>query len=449
MRRITTVTVICLAVLSLLFMLAAPGAQAGGAAVERSRQSDIYKVRTLDGVELALKRYRPDRWSPLRLRGQPVILMPGMLSNHNYYDLHAMEGRNYAVKLPQRLADWARNDPYVKADPLKYYSLAYYLWDQGYDVWLADYRGEGREPVRSGGADGYTIDELGIYDMPAIVSKVREVTGKKPVWIGHSMGSTMAYIYLQGCRFEVEDNPDTRVISDPALVRMRNDGCGKQALKGFVDLDGPIVPPGSVPQEMQALAWWALYVPFYLDMRPFADSLGWMVSSPTLAFETLLRMVWESLDCPDLGWLNSLLSINSRNLDPGVSAYIIQNAVDGVSTRVMAHFSDAGTCGRFREDWRNRPLGCFLVCPPPPGEGDGYYYYSDNLGKISLPSLVVADATLDITDPADIERFYRGKTRNRRDRFMLVPDTAHVDLAVGLNAPTSLFPAIGAWLASL
>lgn len=259
----------------------------------------------------------------------------------------------------------------------------------------------------------------------------------------------MAYIYLQGARFEVEENPDTRVISDPALVRMRNDGCGKQALKGFVDLDGPIVPPGSVPQEMQSLTWWSLYIPFYLDLRPFTDSMGWMLSCPTLAMETLLRMVWEALGCPEMGWFNSLLSINARNVDAGVYAYVMQNAVDGVSTRVMAHFSDAVACGRFREDWRNRPLGCFLVCPPPPEEGDGYYYYSDNLGKISLPSLVVADSTLDITDPADIERFYRRKTRDRRDRFMRIPDTAHVDLVVGLNAPEALFPAIGAWLASL
>jgi len=449
MRHGRIAVVAWIVVFSLAFLLVAPAAMAGGDARERTTRRDIYRVRTRDGVELALKRYRPDPGSPLRLRGQPVILMAGMLSNHNYFDLHAMEGRNYAVRLPEKLADWARNDPYVRADPLKYYSLAYYLWSRGYDVWLADYRGEGREPVRSAGTDGYTIDDLGIYDMPAIVSKVREVTGKKPVWIGHSMGSTMAYIYLQGARYEVEDNPDTRVVSDPALVRMRNDGCGKQALKGFVDLDGPVVPPGGTPEDMQSLVWWSLYVPFYLDLRPFTDTLGWMLSCPTLAMEALLRMVWQSLGCPELGWLNSLLSINSQNIDAGVLAYITQNAVDGVSTRVMAQFSDASTYGKFREDWRNRTLGCFMVCPPPPQEGDGYYYYSDNLKKISLPALVIADATLDITDPADIERFYRGKTRNRRDSFRVIPNTAHVDLAVGLNAPTELFPAIGAWLASL
>ena len=39
---------------------------------------DIYTARTVDGVDLAMWRYRPDPQSPLREGAQPVILMPGM-----------------------------------------------------------------------------------------------------------------------------------------------------------------------------------------------------------------------------------------------------------------------------------------------------------------------------------------------------------------------------------
>lgn len=55
----------------------------------------------------------------------------------------------YKVKLPSKLPARASDDPSIAKDPMKFYSLAYYLYDQGLDVWLANYRGRGREPSRS------------------------------------------------------------------------------------------------------------------------------------------------------------------------------------------------------------------------------------------------------------------------------------------------------------
>lgn len=74
----------------------------------------------------------------------------------------------------------------------------------------------------SGRAGGYAIDELAFYDMPAIITNVREITGKKPLWVGHSMGGTKAYMYLQGARFTDLTNLDSTVVSDPALMGERN-----------------------------------------------------------------------------------------------------------------------------------------------------------------------------------------------------------------------------------
>ncbi len=442
MRRSARLLVCVTLSLVVAAVMGAPVALGGSAP---STATDLYRVRTADGVELVLQRYRPDSNSAHRSGAQPVILMPGILCNHNFFKVETPEGQPVQALLPQDIADWAKGDPYVREDPMRYYSLAYYLWAQGYDVWLANYRGEGRDPVRSGGAGGYAIDELAVYDMPAIVSEVRKVTGRKPVWIGHSMGSTMAYMYLQGARFNLLGH----VVSDGNLVRERNDGDGLQALKGLVDLDGPVIPGGCIPLLLRPLLWTALALPLYLDLRPITSTLGGLAADPLMALEAMARWLWGAVGYPDLGLLNLLLLINPCNMAPEVSRYFFQYVLDGVSTRVVAQFADAIVNGKLREDYRNGLLNGALLAPPEPRTWDGYYYYSDNLRKISLPSLVVADATQDITDSHDIRRFYDSKTRNGKDAFAVIPGTAHVDLVVGLNAPRELFPRIGEWLRGL
>lgn len=66
-----------------------------------------------------------------------------------------------------------------------------------------------------------------------------------------------------------------------------------------------------------------------------------------------------------------------------------------------------------------------------------------------LRASLKAILTLDITAPADIERFYMAKTRHLRDRFFRIPHTAHVDLVVGLNAPEITYPMILEWIKGL
>ncbi|MEW6424748.1 MAG: alpha/beta fold hydrolase [Bacillota bacterium] len=423
MRRARSIALCLSVVVMALFLTVCGKAETASAGTADARE--IYYVTTTDGIVLAMKRYRPDSNASMNIGKQPVILMPGLTANINYFDIRTPAGENYNVKLPANLASWAAGDPYIQADPMKYYSLPYYLWKQGYDVWLANYRGQGRYPVKSGGRYGYAIDELGIYDMPAIVKKVYEVTGKHPVWIGHSMGSTMAYMYLQGAKFRVASYADSHVVSDSALVAERNNGTGKQALKGLVDLDGPVIPVGSPPSIFDAAIWTALSVPSYVDLQ-LLSSLGLTGITGLVDFSS---------------------STNANNIDKNVADYIQKYAVDGFSTRTAAQYGDASTNKKLREDYKNgNPL---LVFPPKPRTGDGYYYYSDNLSKISLPTLIIADSTVDITDPNDIQNFYNKKSRNAKDAFYIIPGTAHVDLVVGLNAPTELYPKIGHWLESL
>jgi pimeloyl-ACP methyl ester carboxylesterase len=403
------------------FLLLAVSLSPAGAAA--AAPSDKYVARTEDGVELVMKRYRPDEKAGFREHGQPIILTPGLACNFNLLDVHTPPGKTYDLQLPSPLAAWARRDPYIKKDPMRYYSLAHYLWLQGYDVWLANYRGAGREPYMSGGAEtAYTASDCGIYDLPALVEKVYEVTKKHPVWGGHSMGAAMAYIYLEGATYVGGDR--TRVVFDVALAAERNGGDGKQSLKGFVDLDGPMAAAGSPADNLADTSSF----PAYIDIRPMTASLGEDWGEPTYYILKWMWSFYQMLGYPDLGPLNMLFTQNANNLDPQVLAYMMTYAGDGISGGLIAAFM-----GNMQGD----------------SAGGAQTPYADNLAEITLPTLVVADSTNDLTNPEDIRKIYLGKTRNPIDAFIIVPNAAHADLVLGLSAPNSLYPEIGKWLRKL
>ncbi|XP_029675083.1 lipase 3-like [Formica exsecta] len=80
-------------------------------------------------------------------------------------------------------------------------ALAYLLADQGYDVWLGNFRGNtyskahiSLSPSNSTFWD-FSFNELGIYDLPAMITFITN-TKSQPLhtYIGHSMGTTTFYV---------------------------------------------------------------------------------------------------------------------------------------------------------------------------------------------------------------------------------------------------------------
>ncbi len=154
MGRKSVISILC----ALLIVFSVGGLPAMAASKEGP---DRYTATTADGVKLAIKHYRPNRTAQFRKGAQPILLMPALATSINEFDTRTPKGEEYYVKLPSPLQPWARGDKYIQNDHMRYYSLAHYLWLQGYDVWMANYRGQGREPYVSGGANGYSIDDIG------------------------------------------------------------------------------------------------------------------------------------------------------------------------------------------------------------------------------------------------------------------------------------------------
>ena len=143
---------------------------------------------TADGVTLRGTRYAVPG-------AQPVILAHGFGGNGSEFDL-PRAGRNLAVCLARA----------------------------GYDVWISSFRGNRRGgTVSDSGGWGHAIDHLGAYDAPSLIEGVTRVTGRKPAWLGHSMGGMVLFEYLQGASFR-DVGGGTVFHADEELARERNRG---------------------------------------------------------------------------------------------------------------------------------------------------------------------------------------------------------------------------------
>lgn len=101
--------------------------------------------------------------------GPPVLLVHGMGANHYNWD--------YSADL----------------------SMVTYLQGRGWDVWVAELRGDPQSvPPSEAARKAYSFDDHALNDVPAVLDVVRAQTGfDKVYWVGHSMGGMLLYTALE------------------------------------------------------------------------------------------------------------------------------------------------------------------------------------------------------------------------------------------------------------
>ncbi|KAM6546529.1 hypothetical protein CsatB_027265 [Cannabis sativa] len=131
-----------------------------------------HQVTTEDGYILGLQRIPVGR-SGKQADKPPVLLQHGIFSDG---------------------VTWVRNSPEE--------SLGFILADNGYDVWLANSRGtvysRGHQSLTPNDPDywNWSWDELAAYDLPAFIQYVHDQTGQNIHYVGHSLGTLMAFAAL-------------------------------------------------------------------------------------------------------------------------------------------------------------------------------------------------------------------------------------------------------------
>ncbi|XP_057334103.1 lipase 1-like isoform X1 [Microplitis mediator] len=126
---------------------------------------ETHNITTEDGFILSLHRI------PGKVNSTPVLLMHGLLCDSTIW---IILGKNK--------------------------SLAYLLADKGYDVWLGNSRGStyGMSHVNLTTRDfkfwDFSFNEMGVYDLPATINYITNITKQKVIVIGHSQGTRINFI---------------------------------------------------------------------------------------------------------------------------------------------------------------------------------------------------------------------------------------------------------------
>lgn len=348
-----------------------------------SRIIEDHETKTDDGWTLALKRYRRAGANPLL---GPVVLGHGFSYSGAFWDLDEA------------------------------HSLAGYLADRNFDVWVVSLRGAGastkpgfsvlKTTINTRLADlpatilrttidpnkfDWTVDDYIDHDVPAVLSAVTRLTGRPKVWwVGHSMGGMILYGHL-------ERSPETRVAGLVAVASPMNiPQPPNDILKGLLE-------------NSDLLKISALAVNTTLPAK-LASPLGGRVQTP--------------LD---------ILFYNRENMDPPTISLLFLN-VEDIPQGVLDQFTEMVRTGEFKR-------------------ADGSYSYTRNLSKIDVPVLLIA-GQVDKIAPPEVVRFAYDQVSSTDKTYRLFglaggyrADYGHNDLILGKHTKEEVFPLIAQWLA--
>ncbi|HEY2512212.1 MAG TPA: alpha/beta fold hydrolase, partial [Polyangiaceae bacterium] len=273
-------------------------------------------------------------------------------------------------------------------------SLPRVLARDGFDVWVADMRG--RSDAGSPGwwfgehTFDYDIDRIANEDVDALVSYVVAQTGARDVaWVGHSMGGMIAYAHLG-------------TTGDPRI--------------------GALVTVGSP----------GFFAPASRNLIRFGQL------SPALALLPALPMRSLAAIDASLG-----LPVAPAMLTDTIAAK--GNLPDDLYRDLERHSTTDAAKPELRQFLRSVALGEFV-------SADGRVSYTEALGSIHTPALVVVGRADELADPLVGRGVYERLAS--RDKELVVAgraegfavDYGHVDLLLGPHARREIFPRLVGWL---
>ena len=392
---------------------------------------------TDDGITLVAKRY-------MNKNGIPVILLHGFASNYYTWDI-----------------------------PGK--SLGKFLADHGYDVWLFNLRGHGEGEFQSGpsrGPGNWDFDTFAVYDVPAMIRKVMETTGKRPFWIGHSMGGMLIYAYLEGV-YPVKENYGFTVSSSEELSIKRN-----RNLRGVVAVGSPAGLSYPVNLEngglesltkynysdynllletMVTIPWNTLKKFLYpvTHNESLTDSLNLppeiILSNSTFTLVmSIMSPIFSSFlgmkRLPDLGYIHKYIEKNLhmtpfqfvlgniwnvKNTELKDIYFMYQHGLDNISPQLIHQFYNWLRYGNFKE-----------LCDGSPCNN---YDYEKHLKRITLPILFIAGELDKLANKDNIKVRVFKKIGSGDRKFVVFKGFGHVDLCMGKRVER-VFNLILRWL---
>ncbi|XP_018397034.1 PREDICTED: lipase 3-like isoform X2 [Cyphomyrmex costatus] len=338
--------------------------------------AEAHIVQTEDGYLLTLHRIPGDK------NQSSVLLQHGLLGSS---------------------ADWVI--------PGKDKGLAFILADQGYDIWLGNFRGntDSRAHISLSPSDSrfwnFSFHELGIYDLPAMISYITNMTlHPLHTYIGHSMGATASYVMAA-------ERPD--------IARI---------VRTIISL-APAVFVKHIKSPIRFLA------PYVNNLKIIAHFFG---EDEFLPHNGVLQFLAkhgcevtyvEKEICTNLIFL--ICGFDEEQFDHTLLPVILNHDPAGASTKTMVHFGQEIESGKFRQyDYgREKNLLIYNATEPP----------DYNLANITVPiGIFYADNDL-LADSLDVKKLYKSLS-NILDLYRVpLPKFNHLDFIWGKDAPKFVY----------
>ena len=324
---------------------------------------ETYIVPTPDDSSITLTRYKGSK--------SPIIFIHGMGCNHLIYD-------------------WDEG-----------HSLARYLNERDWDVWLLDLRthdcdGDFRFAI---GSDREYIDRYWDFDNTLLkidvvtaVDFVKNKTGIDRLFLsGHSYGGYLAYAYAM-------------------LI-------GEESLSGIITTGAS---PYYTPDTFHPEPFEMIRYGFYIGNKAFVNPIGKPYTHFSKISCIINKVLWKPTANP-IFYYDTSSEYIQRNI-----GFTADDEAAGVYVDIF-----------FGKD-PNKYSGHWV-------DPQTLYDYSENLDEITVPILFIAGEE-DTQDPSDdIYRAYQCVSSTEKT-FYSFPKHSHLDLLLGDDADELIFPKITQWL---
>lgn len=391
--------------------------------------SQLEHVTTRDGARIAIKRKRAQAAD-----ATPIIFVHGLAVNVDLWDIPQIEGSDFTFR-----------------------SLPSVLQDAGHDIWLMNLRGHGAPDMLSTpppGQEDWCVDHFILYDLPAVATHVRAVTGRKPFIIGNSMGAMTTAGYLQGARLVGSDDA-AHVVADPEAARACQQGVVGAIL---VEFPAALRWPQSLYDADGKLKWrdlltaWRraesdLNYPFELLAR-----MGWLQAILEAAGEVRLEWMrpkpgtdpwWKSLPKPlaeTFERMNDVMMAGVRKLAERYKG--VQNFRPETFKQGLLPAADHMKTGVLKQMAKSVRAGAFVS-----GLGEPDHVYSDHYHHIELPVLVIVGGQDRVANAAVTRSVFFERVSSTDKTFREFPELAHGDFEYAPVACKQVYPLIASWIA--
>lgn len=268
-------------------------------------------------------------------------------------------------------------------------SFSAYLAEAGWDVYNVDLRGHGRS-LRFDGRRPRALDEYVQEDLPSCAAEAMRISGVDRVFlIGHSMGGLISYC--------------------ASATQLRRN------VQGIVTLGSPYrFGKGSIPMQVLARTLNTLRMTGALD-RPI---------------ELPLKMLGKHLRKRRSLWDNPLLPSPVKPWRPGsLESHVLEEYLKLAFERTNLSIAFDILAGGDRVALQS---------------SDGRVDYGTAFETLATPLLVVAGDCDDLAPPESCKAAY-DRSRSPDKTYRVFP-CGHVDIVIGREAVSSIWPLIGDWL---